>query len=122
MLELPAQAATVRIDRLRLVGGRVCVLERICLPGRLFSGFERRELPNNLYEYYATSYGVTIGRATERLKAVAADAAAAAHLEVAEGEPLLHIDRLAYALDGRLAEWRVALCRTDGLHYRSDWR
>jgi GntR family transcriptional regulator len=122
MLDLAASEPIVRLDRLRLLGGRVCVLERICLPGALFPGLETREIPNNLYEFYSTVFGVTIGRGTERLKAVAASPEAAGHLGVKEGEPLLRVDRLAYALDGRLAEWRVSLCRTDGLHYHSDLR
>ncbi len=122
MLALDPAAPVLRLDRVRLLGGRVCVLERICLPGTLFPGLEGREIPSNLYELYSTAFGVTIGRAAEKLKAVPASAEVAGHLGVPEGEPLLRVDRLAYALDGRLAEWRVSLCRTDGLHYRSDLR
>jgi GntR family transcriptional regulator len=122
ILKVPPEAPILRLDRVRLLGGRTCVLERICLPWHLFPDLDRREIPNNLYELYAKEFGVTIGRASEKLKAVAASAEAAAQLGVAAGEPLLRIDRLAYALEGRLAEWRVSLCRTDGLHYWSDLR
>ena len=81
-----------------------------------------QSIPNNLYELYATEFGVTIGRAREKLKAVAAGPEEAPHLGVPAGTPLLRVDRQAFALDGRLAEWRVSLCRTDDLHYSSDLR
>ena len=122
ILGLPEDGRILRLDRVRLLGGRVCVLERIALPPDLFPGLEGREIPNNLYEHYATEFGVTVGRASEKLKAVAATEEAARHLDVPVGEPLLRVDRTAYALDGRPAEWRVSLCRTDGLHYWSDLR
>jgi GntR family transcriptional regulator len=110
------------LDRTRLLDGQCCVLERICLPATLFPGLEKREVPNNLYELYAAEFGVTIGRASEQLKAVSATANDARHLGVEAGWPLLQIDRLAFSLDGRCVEWRVSLCRTDTIHYVSDLR
>jgi GntR family transcriptional regulator len=120
VLGLSARSRVVVVDRVRSVGGELCVLERICLPPALFPGIEKRELPNNLYEVYATEFGVTVARATERLKAVPAGNREAEILSVRLGHPLLRIDRTAYALDGRPAEWRVWLCRTDSTHYLSE--
>lgn len=114
--------AVVRIARVRSLAGVPTVVEDITLPAALVPGLEARPIPNNLYELYAADYGVTIARATERLKAVAAEPRHAAPLEVAVGTPLLAIDRLATTLDGRVAEWRVSLCRTDHVHYLSDLR
>ncbi|HEX2553448.1 MAG TPA: GntR family transcriptional regulator [Microvirga sp.] len=122
LLDLKPRARVVRIDRARSLSGETCVVERIFLPAALFPGIERQDLPNNLYEHYATAFGVTIGRASERLKAVPAGDGEAALLGVPAGHPLLQIDRIAFALDGRRAEWRVWLCRTDSLHYLSELR
>ncbi|WP_230533432.1 GntR family transcriptional regulator [Microvirga roseola] len=110
------------LDRIRTLAGQACVLERICLPAALFPGLEKREVPNNLYQLYAMEFGVTIGHASEKLKAVAATGEEAQHLGVAVGEPLLRVDRLAFSLDQRPVEWRVSLCRTDQAHYISDLR
>jgi GntR family transcriptional regulator len=110
------------LDRVRMLGGRLCVLERIHLPAFLFPELENREIPNNLYQLYATGFGVTIGHASEQLKAVAATADEASYLQVDAGTPLLRIDRIAFALDERPVEWRVSLCRTDRIHYLSDLR
>ena len=92
------------------------------LPRALFPGMEKRALPNNLYELYRADFGVTIVRAEEKLKAVAATRREAKHLGSKPGAPLLSIDRVAFAIDGRPAEWRVSLCRTDTMHYWSDLR
>ena len=122
ILNLRKGARVVAIERVRLLADKVCILERIVLPKVLFPGIEKRELPNNLYELYRAEFGVTIGRATERLKAVAATRREAKHLDVPAGAPLLAVDRTALAIDGGPVEWRVSLCRTDAVHYLSDLR
>ena len=115
-------AKVVALERVRSLAEQVCIVERIVLPKALFPGIEKRDLPNNLYELYRAEFGITIARATERLKAVAATRREAKHLDVAPGAPLLAIDRTALAIDGAPVEWRVSLCRTDAFHYLSDLR
>ncbi|HYF57113.1 MAG TPA: GntR family transcriptional regulator [Salinarimonas sp.] len=119
-LDIPPRTGIVAIERLRTLAGAPRVWERIVVPARLFPGLAERELPNNLYELYALEFGVTIAAATERLTAVAATAREAGPLEIAPGTPLLAVDRVARSIDGRAAEWRVSLCRTDGVHYVSE--
>jgi GntR family transcriptional regulator len=122
MLAIGKRDPVIRLRRVRSIGSRDCILEDIHLPARLFPRLELQDLPNNLYELYASEFGVTIGRASEKLKAVAAEEEDAEALGIAPGTPLLRIDRLAYSLDGRRAEWRVSLCHTDEIHYLSDLR
>jgi GntR family transcriptional regulator len=122
ILALRKGAKVVALERVRSLAERICIVERIVLPKALFPGIEKRDLPNNLYELYRAEFGVTITRATERLKAVAATRREAKHLDVAVGAPLLAIDRTALAIDGAPVEWRVSLCRTDAFHYLSDLR
>lgn len=121
-LDLAPSAAVVRLVRERSLGGRVVILERIELPAEPFASLCEGPVPNNLYEIYATRFGVTVARARERLKAVAAGPEESRSLGVPAGAPLLLVDRIATALDGRPAEWRVSVCRTDELHYLSDLR
>lgn len=120
-LALPARSSVWRIDRVRRLQGGAPLFERIILPAARFPGLDRLPaIPNNLYLLYATRFGITVGRAVERLKAVAASPADAAAIGCPEGAPLLTIDRTAFALDGTPSEWRVTRCRTDGFHYFSD--
>jgi GntR family transcriptional regulator len=122
ILALRKGAKVVALERVRSLDEKICIVERIVLPKALFPGIEKRELPNNLYELYRSEFGVTITRAAERLKAVAAGRREAKHLDVPVGAPLLAIDRTALAIDGAPVEWRVSLCRTDAFHYLSDLR
>lgn len=111
------------IERVRSIApGEPRIAERITLPRARFPGLGDEPLPNNLYALYADRFGVTIARAAERLKAVAARPRDATLLGVAAGSPLLQINRTAFALDGRPAEWRVSRCATSDMHYQSDLR
>lgn len=120
VLKLRAGARVLQIERIRSLAGKVVIAETIVLPYATFSGAEKLELPNNLYELYRSRFGVTIARSTEKLKAVAAKRREQKYLGVKLGAPLLSIDRTAFSLDGRPTEWRVSVCRTDAIHYLSD--
>jgi GntR family transcriptional regulator len=122
-LALPARAPVVAILRLRALRGRPVILERIALPSALFPGLDLpigRELPDELYILYQQRFDVTIARAQEKLRAVAADPLDARSLDIAKGTPLLEIDRLALALDGNPVEWRLSRCNSAHHHYYSE--
>ncbi len=120
-LGLSPRSTVWLIDRTRSIGGRPVIVERIAIPTQRFPGFDRlKPIPNNVYGLYAARFGIRIGRAAERLKAVAASPGDARALGCAEATPLLAIDRIAYAIDGAPIEWRRSRCLTDRLHYYSD--
>jgi GntR family transcriptional regulator len=105
------------IERLRSIGNRPCIIERIILPCSLFPRIEKRRLPNNLYQLYRSDFGVTIVRAKEKLKAVLATSHDGQLLGMKAGAPLLSIDRVGLTAEGRPVERRVSMCRTDIFHY-----
>ena len=116
-------APVIRLKRLRQLGGRTAIVERIVLPGDLFPGLVERmgeELPNEVYRYYEQIYGVTVARAVEKLKAVAATAEEARWLGLEAGAALLEIDRIGFGLDGRAVELRISRCDTARHHYVSE--
>jgi GntR family transcriptional regulator len=116
-LKLFSGEPVIRIRRIRSLAGRPCIAETIVLPAALFDSIERGPVPNNLYDLYARSYGVTVAGGRERIKAVAADAETARLLGLAAGAPLMLIDRIATALDGKPVEWRLSLCDTSAVSY-----
>lgn len=59
-------------------------------------------------------------RASEKLRAVAADAEAAASLGVEVGVPLLSVDRVSYTYGDRPVEVRRALYVTASHHYHNE--
>lgn len=110
-----------RLERRRTLGERPIIIETLLLPAMVFPDLDRLEtIPNNLYGLYSSRYGVTVARAVEKLRAVAATAADARHLDCPFGLPLLEIDRRAFGLDGRVVEWRLSRCLTETHHYLSD--
>ena len=122
-LALRPGTAVVRLKRVRLLADEVAIFERIVLPAARFPNFVQRlpaDVPNEVYRYYEDVYGVTVARAVEKLKAVAATPEEARALGLRRAAPLLEIDRIAYALDGRPVEWRLSRCSTAKHHYLSE--
>jgi GntR family transcriptional regulator len=122
-LALPSRAPVITILRLRALRGKPVILERITLSAGPFRGLDLpidREVPDELYLLYQQRFGVTVARAQEKLRAVAADALDARTLGVAKRTPLLEIDRLALALDGNPVEWRLSRCNSAHHHYYSE--
>jgi len=96
------------------------VLDEITLPAALFRGMTRERYDahrGSMYGFFETEFGVTMLRATERLRAVAADAAVASLLDVGVGEPLLAVDRVTYTYGDRPVELRRGLNSTRSHHY-----
>jgi GntR family transcriptional regulator len=91
------------------------VLDEIYLPGDVFSGLTLDELKDwqgSIYSLFESRFGVRLVRAEERLRAVAADRASAEVLRVAEGSPLLSVERVSYSYGDRPMEWRRGLYST----------
>ncbi len=117
-LQLETEAPVIRITRIRSIAGKPVIYERLTLPHQTFPGLnDGRELPNTLYTLFARDYGITVGKAVEKLRAVPAGAEVARHLGLERGDPLLEIDRVALALDGQPVEWRISLCHTEDTAY-----
>lgn len=99
------------------------ILEEIWLPGGPFKGLTVETLSDDkgpMYALFETQFGVRMVRAVEKIKAVSADSEAAALLQVAEGQPLLSVERIAYTYNDVPMELRRGLYRTDGRHYRNE--
>lgn len=112
------EGAVVEVARVRAVDGRPAARERIVLPSARFPGLlERAPLPNTLYALYQGAYGVAVVRAEEALSPVAAGAADAEALGVAEGAPLLEVERRAFDIADRAVELRTSRYAMAGLRY-----
>ena len=120
-LGIAAGAGVRRFRRLRLFRGAPAIVERVVVPDALLPGLgEDGALPDHLFRHYETAFGVTVVGASESLRAVAATPEEAALLDLEPGAPLLEIDRVAHALQGRPVEWRVSRCDTSTHAYRVD--
>lgn len=121
-LELRAGDAVVAIRRLLTFGGVPTVIDDIWLPGSLFKGLTAELLARwrgPLYGLFESDFGVSMVRADEKLRAVAATDESAGLLEVSPGTPLLQVDRISYTYGDRPVEVRRGLYLTDRYHYRN---
>lgn len=117
-LDLAKGDKVVEILRVRSIEGRPAVRERIVAPSRLFPDIEKRgPLPNTLYSLYQTAYGINITSAQEELRAELADAEDARVLGVAEGAPVLCIERVALSLENLKVELRTSRIASADLVY-----
>jgi GntR family transcriptional regulator len=118
----PAASAALRladsdlvyeIRRLRLADGRPIVLEHSLFPAVLFPGMLECRLDGSLYELLEVRYGMRPYRAREVLEPVTARVREAEALEVADGAPLMLVERTAYARSGEPLEFARDLFRGD---------
>ncbi len=122
-LSLKSGDAAVQVRRLLLDRGRPVVLDDLWLAGASFKGLSAERLSQYrgpLYGLFEAEFGVRMIRAEEKIRAVAADAAAAALLELPAGAPLLSVERLSYTYGDRPVEWRRGLYSTATHHYRNE--
>ena len=122
-LELKSGDTVVQVRRVLSFRGVPIVLDDIWLPGQLFKGLTAERLSDYrgpMYGLFETEFGVRMIRATEKLRAVAADAAAAELLGLAVGTPLLSVERLSLTYGDKPVEWRRGLYNTAAHHYRNE--
>lgn len=99
------------------------VVDEIYLPGETFAGLTLeilKESQESLYSLFEVKFGVRMIRAEERLRAVAADRASADLLRVAEGSPLLSVERISFTYGDRPMEWRRGLYATAAHSYLNE--
>ncbi|MFN3738309.1 GntR family transcriptional regulator [Hydrogenophaga sp.] len=123
LLNLKTGDAVLQVRRVLSFGGQPAILEEIWLPGNPFKGLTLETLSSDkgpMYALFETQFGVRMVRATEKIKAVAADREAAERLALPPGEPLLSVERLAFTYNDVPMELRRGLYRTDTRHYRNE--
>ncbi len=109
--------AVLQIRRLLLTAeepAQPVVLDEIWLPGTLFKSLSAEKLASwrgPMYGLFEAEFDVRMVRAEERLRAVAASVDEARLLAVAEGTPLLLVERLSYTYGRRPVELRRGLYR-----------
>jgi GntR family transcriptional regulator len=99
------------------------VADEIYLPEEIFKGLNQEMLQiwnSSLYSLFETRFGLRMIRAQERIRAVAADRAAAELLQVDEGTPLLSVERVTYTYGDKPVEWRRGVYSTAEHYYLND--
>ena len=119
-LQLRISEPIFHIHRVRTHKDAPLMVEDATVPQSRFPGLPQEEDVSLSIVVLAHRYGVLLGRADEKVGATTAKGGIAKALKVAEGTPLLTLDSVVYAIDGRPIEWRVAHCHLSDNHYLAE--
>lgn len=121
-LDLRAGDVVVNMRRVLSFDDMPTILDDIWLPGGAFKGLTMESLTRYrgpVYALFETEFGVSMVRAEEKLRAVAATAAQSDWLKVPVGSPLLQVERVSYTFGDRPMELRRGHYVTERYHYRN---
>lgn len=105
----------VLIENALRLQGRAVIHDRLTLPAVLFRGLTERRLrerSGTIYQFWQAEFGITVLRAHERARAIAADRASARALGIAAGTPVVEVRRTALTFNDKPVEYRVSVIDT----------
>ncbi|MDB5823314.1 MAG: GntR family transcriptional regulator [Herminiimonas sp.] len=123
LLDIKSGDSVIFIKRVQAFDGAPTILEEIWLPGTLFKGLtaERlNEYKGPMYGLFETEFGTRMIRASEKIRASAADEAVSALLSVPVGTALLSVERVSFTYDDKPVEVRRGLYLTEHHHYQNE--
>ena len=104
--------------RVRSINGQPAIFEKVLQPLAVFPNIDKvDEIPNSLYAYYQSEYGISIVEVRDELHAVKLDQEVAMRLNLESGDAALMTERSSINIDGRVVEWSQAYCSTDKFVY-----
>jgi GntR family transcriptional regulator len=122
-LDMKSGDSVVFIKRVQSFGGVPTILEELWLPGALFKGLTAERLSEYkgpMYGLFESEFGTRMIRASEKIRAVSALQAEAELLGVADGAPLLSVERISFSYGDKPVELRRGLYLTDRHHYQNE--
>jgi GntR family transcriptional regulator len=120
-LRLSPDDPVYRIHRVRHHKGQVFLVEDVTLPAALFPCLEdKKPAVTDRVIVLAQEYGILLGKAEERVSLSGASPTVAQKLGVAPGTPVMVLDRVVLALDGRPIEWRMGWCHLADRYYMAE--
>jgi GntR family transcriptional regulator len=100
-LAIEAGQPVILLRRLRLADGEPMAVETAYLPDSLCRGLLAENLNNrSLYQLLRERFQITPARAQQQIKAIACPPAEAKLLGIRKGDPVLHIYRTTFNLEG----------------------
>ena len=112
-LGLPQAARVQRSVRLRLVDGKPFSHLTTHVPEGIAQSYTEADLASTPLHALLERSGVRVDSATQTISATLANQETAQALEVAEGAPLISVNRVVYDVDGKGVEHLMALYRPD---------
>ena len=121
-LALRTGDAVLQARRVLSFVGTPAILEDIWLPAAPFKGLTAERLTNYqgpMYALFETEFNMRMVRAEEKIRAEPATPGQAELLKIAQGTPLLSVERIAYTYKDVPMELRRGYYRTDTHYYHN---
>ncbi|MBA3593342.1 MAG: GntR family transcriptional regulator [Pseudomonadota bacterium] len=121
-LRIKPGEAVFRIENKLALRGRVVLHDRLTLSAAMFRHLTEKRFsgrPSTIYALFQTDFGITVLRAQERARAVAAGSAVARVLGLPAGTPVMEVHRMALTFGDRPVEYRVSTINTQAHDYVS---
>lgn len=117
-LRLPPNQKLFRLVRVRLADGDPMALDITHCPPDIGEKLIKDNLKGALYALLEERYGVQLDWADQAIQSVLADEFIGHHLGIKKGMPILLMERVSYAIDGRAVEHSKTYYRADRYIYR----
>ncbi len=118
-LGLGERDEVTEITRVRYLDREPVSLDLTYVPRSIGDRLVREDLQGrDVFVILENDYGIALGNADVEISATLADAAVAHALQIEEGAPVLRLERLTCAADGRPLDFEYLYCRGDAFRYR----
>jgi GntR family transcriptional regulator len=118
-LALPSGEPVIELRRLRYLDRAPVSLDVSYFPSAIGESLLRLDLAaRDVFSILENEIGIVLGAAEVSIEAALAEGEIATHLAIDEGAPLLRIDRLTTAADGRPVDFEHLYYRGDAMRYR----
>ena len=117
-LEIVAASEVYELCRLRLVDDVPSSVQTAYLPAALCPKLEENDLAASLYRLLESRYGLRLWSGRETLCARGATEREARLLDISEGTPVMHAERITYAANGLPVEYLEAVWRGDRYDFK----
>ena len=119
-LRLRPGDSVYRIHRILHHEGQIYLVEEASQPAELFPRLAQKRGVSDRIIVLAQEYGLLLGKAAERVSLGQASPSLAQTLGIAAGAPIMVLDRVVMALDGRPIEWRMGYCHLVDKYYMAE--
>ena len=123
LLELKSGDSVVYVKRVQSFDGVPAIVEELWLPGAIFKGLTAERLAEYkgpMYGLFESEFGTRMIRATEKIRAVVAQAQDAELLMLPAGAALLCAERVSFTYGDKPVELRRGLYSTERHHYHNE--
>jgi GntR family transcriptional regulator len=120
LLQLRSGEPVFRLHRVRVHDDHPFMVEESTMPQGRFPGLAQESEISPSIVVLAHSYGILLARASEKISVTTAEGSVADELKVAKGTPLLKLDCVVFAIDGRPIECHTSRCHLRDNYYMTE--